>query len=350
MSLQRVYSSIDSATNVEETVPSQPGTVKSSDVPPVYANNIIRRPSFKAQLIPTNIGEADPKNTKYSSIFNNRCQLLPNVIGEVSSNPQHQNKVYIRECSFQGKSALIHYFKGSDGEKKFENAIQALQFPLLKSRNNRIVEYFDAVQLKKPTSADNGFKFIMITSFYEPSQSLASLYRFKDEQIVDVLDETFIVYTVYSLLLAVRDLHAAGYVHRGLSEHSFYAESTAPTTDWILADFDEAGLVSATYSVPPSKCEYYDTLYDGKTYEYASDIFALGILLFKVISGGQSINLGTNSDYSDRIEQHIQGKEFSNQYRSLLNSTLCNSPYTIRLTAQQLVDLWESRFDFGHSH
>lgn len=226
--------------------------------------------------------------------------------------------------------------------------MQALQSPLMKPNNNHIVRYFDAVQLKKTTSADNGFKFIMITSFYEPKKSLAALYKPGNDNIVDVLDETFIVYTIYSLLLSVRDLHASGYVHRGLSENAFYAANNAPTTDWILADFDEAGLVSATYSVPPSKCEYYDTMYDGKTYEYATDIWALGVLLFKVISGGQSVNMGNTTDYSDCIEQQIQGKEFSEQYRSLLNSTLCNTPYTMRLNAQQLVELWESRFDFGY--
>lgn len=323
--------------------------MKFIDIPPVYASNVTRRPSFKAQLIPTNIGEGNPKNTRYSSLFNNRCQLKTSVTGEASTNPHHQSSIYVRECTFQDKPALIHYFTSKEGGRKFENAMQTLNSPLLKQNGGHVVQFFDAIQLKKTTSADSGFTYILITSFYEPKQSLAALYQSTGELIVDISDETFVVYTIYSLLLAVRDLHAAGYVHRGLCANSFYAESNAPTTDWVLADFDEAGLTSAAYSVPPSKCEYYDALYNGKTYEFVSDIWALGILLFKVISGGQDVNLGTNTDYSDRIEHQIRGKVYSEQYRILLNSTLCNGPYKTRLTAQELVEFWESRFDFGQT-
>lgn len=302
-------------------------------------------------MIPSNIGEGDPKNAKYPSIFNNRCNVNPSIIGVVSTNPQHQSSVYVRECTFQDRPALIHYFNSNEGERKFENALQALNSPLLKSNGGHIVEFLDAIQLKTTTSADKGFKFILITSFYEPGQNLTGLYQSAStgETVVDVLDETFIAYTIYSLLLAIRDLHAAGYVHRCLSADSFYAESNAPTTDWILADFDEAGLASATYIIPPGKYEYYDALYNGKTFEFESDIWALGLLLFKVISGGHDIKMDTTTNYSDHIEQQVQGRIYSEQYRMLLKSTLCNKPHETRLTAKQLVEYWENRFDFGQA-
>lgn len=268
----------------------------------------------------------------------------------VSTNPLHHDEVFIRKCKIASshKPALIHFFKYPDGKIKFNRALTVLN-ALENQRGKNIIKFIDAVQLGLITAADRGFKYMLITSYYEPSQSLAALYRqaVTGTTIVNVHDETFIVWTIYSILLAVRDLHRAGYVHRFITADSFYAKSDKPTTDWLLADFDESGPAGETYTMAANSSECYDPSFNNSAFNYESDIWDLGRVIYKVVSGGHDFQPYSSLNYSDCIEELVSNKTYGRSYRDLLNGVLCNPRYHDRFDANQLVELWESRFDFS---
>ncbi|KAG2230238.1 hypothetical protein INT48_006240 [Thamnidium elegans] len=346
-----IKASRDSGTGFEEGPASPIETVVVPQVPVIYRpihQQFAKQKSIRPELIDSRVGEGDPASD-ITVILNKKCLVNPKEVGVISTNPLHHQEVYIRKCRYGVNHipALIHYFHHIEGERKFNRALGVLA--ALKDQNNEnIIKFTDAVQLKLATTADRGFKFMLITSYYEPDQSLAALYQqaLSGDTVVDVNNETFIVWTIYSILLAVRDLHRAGFVHRFITADCFYAKSYSPTTDWILADFDESGIAGDPYMMPADRCEYYDSTFNSTTFNYESDIWALGRVIYKVVSGGRQFQTYSSTNYSDCIEEQVHGKSYARHYRDLLNSTLCNTRYNKRLTADKLVELWETRFDF----
>lgn len=338
-------------TGLEEGPITPIETVVVPQVPLVYRpihQQFSKRKSIRPTLIDSRVGEGDPASD-ITIILNKKCLVHPREVGVVSTNPLHHQEVYIRKCRYGDSRipALIHYFRHSEGEGKFTRALNVLA-ALENQNTENMVKFIDAVQLKLATNADRGFKYMLITSYYEPNQSLAALYHqaISGDTVVNVNDETFIVWTIYSILLAVRDLHSAGFVHRSITADCFYAKSYSPTTDWFLADFDESGIAGDPYMMPADRRQYYDLTFDNTTFHYESDIWSLGRVIYKVVSGGCQFQTDSSTDYADCIEEQVHDKVYGRHYRDLLNSTLCNTLYDQRLNADQLVELWESRFDF----
>ncbi|KAI9260038.1 kinase-like domain-containing protein [Helicostylum pulchrum] len=346
-----IKTSRDSGTGLDPTSPIE--TVVVPQVPVVYRpihQQFAKQQSMRPILIDSRVGEGDPASD-ITVILNKKCLVNSKEVGVVSiNNPLHHQEVYIRKCRYGDSHvpALIHYFRNnSEGDRKFNRAVDVLA--ALEGQNTEnIIKFIDAVQLKLTTNADRGFKYMLITSYYEPGQSLASLYEqaLSGDTVVDVNDETFMVWTIYSMLLAVRDLHRAGFVHRFITADCFYAKSYSPTTDWCLADFDESGIAGEPYRMPADRCEYYDSTFNSTTFHYEADIWAVGRVIYKVVSGGRQFQTYSSNDYSDCIEEQVHGKVYGRHYRDLLKSTLCNTRYEQRITADQLVELWETRFDF----
>lgn len=268
--------------------------------------------------------EANPIQTSISTLFLSRCNIQNFGPAQHSSNPHIGAGIYSRECTYKGKPGLIHYM-ASDCKDQFENVVHSLTaLCRLRKKYTHMLELYDAFQFSSPTEDSYNIQYVLITSYYETKESLAHLYKRHKEgmTVVNVKDEVFIICTIYSLLQSVRGVHRAGYAHRFLSMYSFYAESYAPTLDWILSDFSEAK----------------------QSLDLQKDIYDLGGVIYTVISGGRNFSDDRSRGLINKvIEEVTQNQKYQYQYRKILDASLNRDQ---RYSADQLVKLWESFFDF----
>ncbi|KAI8885529.1 hypothetical protein K501DRAFT_331849 [Backusella circina FSU 941] len=264
--------------------------------------------------------EGDPDFAEYPSVFNNSCDIRTDEDGiELSEG------LFLRKCTYsRSKSpAIIHYFT-SEQKERFDQSLMVLKN--LNGQSDRVLQLFKAFKLSSP-SPKYQIEYILISSGYEPKNNLHTLYAKEGDlhNYIDLSDDVFKVWVTYSILTALHALHRKGFSHSHLSLETFYAETSAPSMDWILGDF------------------YYSQVNNPE--EKANDILRVGHMIYNIVF--EQAPQAQEENYSNiQLDTSKIKGPYKEHFAYLLERTFysINSKQT---SAEELLEYWKKHFRFS---
>ena len=105
-------------------------------------------------------------------------------------------------------------------------------------------------------------------------------------------------FVLVEVLLGVRDLHAAGYIHRDLKHENILLDSSGSVSIGDLGLAHPYGCAGRCYDVQGTPGYFPPELLLGEGVGPKGDVFALGVMLFEMISGTSPFLSNDDNDFS----------------------------------------------------
>ncbi|KAI9496755.1 kinase-like domain-containing protein [Zychaea mexicana] len=274
---------------------------------------------------------------------------------EQSRVPKYAMRSIVHTPAGNSKNYTLHYFVKQAKSAFIRNVTTTCA---IGSASNRVIQHRDAIAMDHSTRR-SGHQYLWITEPCVPQQSLHYVLSGSDKSI-DVSDYPFKAWSTYAMLDALKDVHAANYVHLGLTSWSFYYADPEAISDWQITGFDQthcageriaearlnqwsAPELFATASSDNRRCFR-------QTAQPASDIWSLGCIIY-TLATGRSLTIDHNQTAQlsrrdrDQLFIHVtsacnEAGAVNESYRTLLEGMLQPDPAR-RSTAANLAAYWK---------
>ncbi|KAF7722853.1 hypothetical protein EC973_002655 [Apophysomyces ossiformis] len=241
-----------------------------------------------------------------------------------------------RTCQLGEETYTLHYFLNT-AQPQF--TISAYLARTIASSN--VIQHCKAFELRPQTL--HGYQFIWITSPCIPHQSLEHLLS-GTNRVVDIGEFPFKVWSVYSILKSVADIHAQRYVHLNLSPSCYFYEKASSVTEWRLAALDQSLCEGAEAIIPQLNAYSAPELHNPNvTANPSADIWSLGCIVYTIATGKQLFDTA-----EDTLQPHIgaqiikawqEAGKVHQCFGELLEGMLQADPM-LRLSADKLLTQW----------
>ncbi|KAI9265263.1 kinase-like domain-containing protein [Phascolomyces articulosus] len=253
-----------------------------------------------------------------------------------------------------GETYTLHYFITSTRDAFIKNVTTTVAL----ANSSRVIQHRDAIAMSHPTRR-SGYQYLWITEPCLPQQSLHYVLTGSDKSI-DIHEYPFKAWSTYAMLEALKEVHAANFVHLGLTPYSFYYTDPEQVSDWKITGFDQSHSIGERVSEAHlnqwSAPELFATASRDnrrcyrQTVQPASDIWSLGCIIYTLATGRSlTIDLSQTAQLSrsdrEQLYAHVniacnEAGSVNDSYRTLLEGMLHPDPAK-RNTAANLAAYWK---------
>ncbi|KAI8089182.1 kinase-like domain-containing protein [Halteromyces radiatus] len=225
--------------------------------------------------------------------------------------------------------------------------------------SKRVIRHHDALSLSTPTRQGQ-YKYFWISTPCKARQSLYSLVHDEinkdgEQPVVDIHQSSFLTLSILSLLMCMRDVHAADYCHLDLSLQCFFYQQVSTITEWYVGGFHQARIMGqqdghplplTRYSAPELvQQQHMESLCPLPRQEL--DCWSLGCVIYELVTAKPLFkdirHLTRLARHPSAMQRHlsqaIQQDALSPSIRACLTSLLQIDPFD-REPIQLVLDTW----------